>query len=310
MRLPPPARLSILIYHRVLAEPDPLFPAEVDRNMFEGQLRALRRFFNVLPLSEAARRLRLGRLPPRSACITFDDGYADNEQIALPILQRYRLPACFFIATAYLNGGRMWNDSVIDALRHTAQAQLDLHGFGLGAFPMTSLPQRRDAIASILAALKYLPFEQREKIAQQICVFAQHVPRSQPMMRTGQVVALHRAGMEIGAHTARHPILATLPERAALDEIACGKRALEDMIGAPVRLFAYPNGKPGQDYGARHVDIVKTLGFEAAVSTHWGAARYGDDPFQLPRFTPWDRNRLRFLLRLGQNLLRPSPLTP
>ena len=117
-----------------------------------------------------------------------------------------------------------------------------------------------------------------------------------------QVRQLHQAGMEIGGHTVNHPIIARLPAPAARQEIADGKAALEAMIGAPVRLFAYPNGKPGQDYQAEHVAMVKQLGFDAAVSTSWGAARAGSDLFQLPRFTPWDRDQLRFTLRMMKNL--------
>ena len=69
-------------------------------------------------------------------------------------------------------------------------------------------------------------------------------------------------------------------------------------------LFAYPNGRPGVDYAPDvHPGMVRELGFDAAVSTHWGAARAGADCYQLPRFTPWDRGRVRFGLRLARNLL-------
>jgi hypothetical protein len=71
-----------------------------------------------------------------------------------------------------------------------------------------------------------------------------------------------------------------------------------------VRLFAYPNGKPNQDYAADHARIARELGFTAAVSTAWGAASAASDPFQLPSFTPWDRSRMRFMLRMAQNLRR------
>jgi peptidoglycan/xylan/chitin deacetylase (PgdA/CDA1 family) len=113
---------------------------------------------------------------------------------------------------------------------------------------------------------------------------------------------LHRAGMEIGGHTVNHPIVARLQKAAARAEIADGKAALEQIVGDQIRLFAYPNGKPGQDYLAEHVAMVKDLGFEAAVSTAWGAAARGGDLFQLPRFTPWDRGELGFTLRMMRNL--------
>ncbi|MEG1327567.1 MAG: polysaccharide deacetylase family protein, partial [Janthinobacterium sp.] len=89
------AALSILIYHRVLARSDPLFPGEVDAVLFERQLRLLKRFYTPMPLADAVQRLQDGSLPPRAACITFDDGYADNAQVALPLLRRHGMHATF-----------------------------------------------------------------------------------------------------------------------------------------------------------------------------------------------------------------------
>jgi peptidoglycan/xylan/chitin deacetylase (PgdA/CDA1 family) len=90
---------------------------------------------------------------------------------------------------------------------------------------------------------------------------------------------------------------------AARAEIAQGKEMLEEIVHAPVRLFAYPNGKPGQDYLSGHVTMLKYLGFDAAVSTAHGAARRGSDLYQLPRFTPWGRGLVRFTLQMAQNML-------
>lgn len=302
------ADLSILIYHRVLARPDPLFPGEVDRTLFQRQLRLLRRFYTPLPLHLALQRLQDGSLPPRAACITFDDGYADNAEHALPLLQQHGLHATFFIATGYLDGGQMWNDRVIDAVRQVKAATLDLRDLGLDLLPLASLAQRRAAIEHVLGRLKYLPFEQRQHLAVEVQRRAGGARHGHPhaMLTTAQLQGLQAAGMGIGAHTVSHPILAALSERAARNDIANGKRALEQLIQAPVTLFAYPNGKAGRDYGPAHVAIVKSLGFAGAVTTDWGAARPGPglDLFQLPRFTPWDRGRLAFLWRLRQNRRR------
>lgn len=296
--------LSILIYHRVLARADPLLPAEPDGPMFERQLRLLKRFFTVLPLRVAIRRLQDGSLPARAACITFDDGYADNAEVALPLLQKHGLSACFFIATGYLDGGQMWNDRIIERVRYADGGELDLSVHGLGRMPVGDTAQRRQAIDALLCKLKYQAFERREAMARAIHAAGAYPDRHGPMMRSAQVVALSRAGMEIGAHTVSHPILAALPEPAAQRDIAGAKRHLEQLIQGPVTLFAYPNGKSGRDYGTRHVDMVRTLGFDAAVATDWGVARPGCDLFQLPRFTPWERGRLRFLLRMGRNMLQ------
>lgn len=108
-------RLSILIYQRALAAPDPILHGEIDAAAFEWQMLLLRDGFNVLPLGEACARLARGALPARAACITFDDGYAHNEQIALPILKRLGLPATFFVSTGYSDGGIMFNNVQLPA---------------------------------------------------------------------------------------------------------------------------------------------------------------------------------------------------
>ncbi|WP_041355854.1 polysaccharide deacetylase family protein [Nitrosococcus halophilus] len=295
------ARLSVLIYHRVLPSSDPLMPGEPDAAQFRWQMELLARYFNPLPLAEAARRLWEGTLPPRAVSVTFDDGYADNVEVALPILQQVGVPATFFIATGYLDGGWMWNDKVIEALRRMPDGELDLTEEGLEVCSLSNTADRLTAVEQILARLKYLSWEEREAQAQ---VLAQRcrVPLSNSLMMTSsQVRELHQAGMEIGAHTRNHPILASLARVSAEQEIAASKAWLEDLLGESVRLFAYPNGKPGKDYLQEHVDIVRGLGFEAAVSTAWGVASSRSDPWQLPRFTPWDRTPSRFMMRLLWN---------
>jgi peptidoglycan/xylan/chitin deacetylase (PgdA/CDA1 family) len=301
------ARLSILIYHRVLPEIDPFFPGEVTGEFFNAQLGALKSLFNVLPLGEAVARLKSDSLPPRAACITFDDGYADNVTVALPILKRHSLSATFFIATAYLNGGRMFNDTAIHAIRNSRDNRIDLSRLGLGEHDLSSPEAKRQAIDVILKQIKYLPLGRREEVAEELASLATSVPPpTDLMMDTQQLQALQQAGMEIGGHTARHPILAKLDATEARREIAEGREYLEALLAQKVKLFAYPNGKPGLDYLPEQVDIIRELGFDAAVSTHWGAARQSSDIFQLPRFTPYTNTISRFTPMLLQNLVRSN----
>ena len=122
------------------------------------------------------------------------------------------------------------------------------------------------------------------------------------MMTSTQVRELRQAGMEIGAHTVNQAPLASLSNAEARAEIGNGRSRLEEIIQAPVRLFAYPSGKPGGDYDKRHANMLRLAGFDAAVTCAAGAARPETDPFELPRFTPWDRSSSAFLLRMGSNL--------
>lgn len=299
----PAGRLSILIFHRVLAVQDPLFPHEATVDTFDAHMAHLKAVFTVLPLTEAIARLKTGSLPARAASITFDDGYADNVTNALPILQQHGLPATFFIATAYLDGGRMFNDTVIEAIRRTPHDRLDLHELGLGLHDMESNAAKSRAIGQILPKVKPLPSDEREATVARLCELADcgMLPEDL-MMTTDQLRSLHAAGMDIGAHTARHPILANMDDAAVRQEIAEGKAFLEAALGERIRLFAYPNGKPGKDYLPEQAAIVRELGFEAAVSTQPGVAVRVSDPFQLPRFTPWSRNANRFIPSLLSNL--------
>lgn len=296
------ARLSVLIHHRVRSEPDPLFPGEIDAARFDAQLSLVSRLFNVIPLRDAVPMLAAGTLPARAACITFDDGYADNCEVALPILARHGIKAAFFVSTGYLDGGLMWNDAIIESIRRTSTRHLDLTAIGLRAFAIETLDDRRAAISELIAGAKYLDPLERDKQCAVIRDVANVGAPRDLMMRTDQVRVLHDAGMDIGAHTVSHPILVRIGNEEARREIAEGKSALEAIIGAPVRHFAYPNGVPGVDYDRAHVDIVRELGFDAAFSTAWGAASRRSDMLQLPRFTPWDRTPLRIGARFVRNL--------
>jgi peptidoglycan/xylan/chitin deacetylase (PgdA/CDA1 family) len=126
------------------------------------------------------------------------------------------------------------------------------------------------------------------------------------MMTGDEVRALASAGMEIAAHTHTHPILSKLEAADAEREIQHGKDELEWLLDRPVSLFAYPNGKPVQDFLPEHADMARRAGFAAAVTTAPGWACKTTDPFLLPRFTPWDRTQWRFGLRLLHNLRRTT----
>ena len=296
------ARLSVLIFHRVLPEPDALFPSEMHARRFDEMCGWLASWFNVLPLDKAVVQLKAGTLPARAACITFDDGYADNHHVAMPILQSHGLTATFFIATGFLDGGRMWNDTVVESIRACSLPVLDLSVLSLGVHALHSIDNRRAAITALIGQIKYRSIEERIAITGQITSLAHVQPPHNLMMTSQEVKAMHQAGMQIGAHTNSHPILARLSDEQAREEIQVSKSFLEKLLDERVGLFAYPNGKPAEDYKPQSVEIVRSLGFDAAVSTQWGASGKGSDPFQIRRFTPWDQGKLRFGVRMLANL--------
>ncbi len=297
------ARLSILIYHRVKAQTDPIFPNETTSARFDQEMSELKSTFNVLPLGQAIERLKTGQLPARAACVTFDDGYADNLHIALPILQKHKLTATFFIATGYLNGGRMFNDTVIESIRRSRHKVVDLKIFELGTVSIESDAAKAQIIGQLLRKIKYLVPSQRLEAAQALAEITHcgALP-TDFMMTSEELKRLHASGMEIGGHTSTHPILAKLDEPTAKRDIADGKDFLEHLLGEKIHLFAYPNGKPGIDFLPEQARIVESVGFTGAVTTQPGSASNRSDVFQLPRFTPWRPQIRAFVPQLLGNL--------
>lgn len=299
------ARLSILIFHRVLSEPDPLLPGEPDAASFDRLCAWVAEWFQVLSLDAAVACLKRGDLPARAMVITFDDGYADNHEVAMPILQRHGLVATFYVATGFLDGGRMWNDTVIESVRACQLPALDVAHLGingLAKLPLGDDAQRRAAIRALLGSLKYRPVDERLQLVHQVVEAVAAPLPGGVMLRSDQVKALRQAGMTIGAHTVSHPILLKLTAEQARREIDQSRQHLEAILGEPVRHFAYPNGVPGRDLSNVTAKLVRDMGFDSAVTTAWGAARLGADSLQLPRFTPWDRSRWKFGARLARNL--------
>ena len=298
-------KLLIMIYHRVLDEPDFMRPDEVDKEAYTWQMELLAKHFNVLPLSEALDRMQNDTLPPRAVCITFDDGYADNYTNALPILKQLNLTATFFIASGFLDGGRMWNDTVIESVRNSKSALLDLTKIGLGKFDVGNEIQKYEAAIQIIQLIKYLPIDMRLQYTDYMAEQSQDLPTNM-MMTSEQVKFLVMNGMDIGGHTVNHPILAKMNKSDVQKEVKNNKLMLECLIGKTLKAFAYPNGKVGKDYLYEQVEIIKKEGYLLAVSTNWGCANYKCDQWQLPRFTPWDKNPKNFMLRMINKFLYPN----
>ena len=149
-------RLSVLIYHRVPADADELLPGEPHAAEFERTMRWVKSVFNVIPLADGVAGIKSGKLPARALSITFDDGYANNATVAAPILTRLGLHATFFIATGFLDGGRMFNDTVIEAVRgYRGEGWTSMGSASIGT--RRRVPDRIRAIDAILDRIKYRP---------------------------------------------------------------------------------------------------------------------------------------------------------
>jgi len=275
-------------------------PSEPTVDVFSWQMELISRFFNPLSLSDALESLHLGRLPPRAVCVTFDDGYADNATIALPVLKIWNIPATVFVSSGYINGGRMWNDTVIECMRRFSGRILDLSELGLGKYQIYTDQDRLTVAEGLLGKIKYLSLAKRQEVLDFIEICVPSLPHDL-MLSSQQILNLANDGIEIGGHTKNHPILATLSVDQARQEIESNRSDLTSITSRPVRYFAYPNGIPGKDYQREHRNLVEGIGFDAALSTVRGVSNELSDKFQLPRFTPWDKSPGKFMLRLLGN---------
>jgi len=300
MPMPWQKRLVVLTYHRVHESPDPFNQGDVDAATFEWQLRTLRRYFNVLRLDHAMERVRAGRaLPACCVALTFDDGYRDNATLALPLLRKYGIPATFFVATATIDGGIMWNDRIIEAMRRTHNTSLDLSRHGLGIVSVAGEKERLATLGQLIGKLKYAEAEERAILAQDVVDNAGVNLPTDLMMCSEQVLELSQAGMEIGAHTHTHPIMCKLTPEQLRTEIAKSREMLEAITGNTVVGFAYPNGRAGVDYAERERNLVANSGFRYAMSTDWGHISARSDPYALPRISPWGEFPLKWAARVG-----------
>ncbi|MBY0238442.1 MAG: polysaccharide deacetylase family protein [Burkholderiaceae bacterium] len=291
-------RLCIVNYHRILEKHDPLVGNEPDVAVFREHMKMLADCFNVLPLHQAMQALQQRRMPPRAVCITFDDGYRSTYELALPVLQEFNLPATVFVTSGYVdNHESMWNDRIVEAVRSVSGDTLDMRDAGAGRYRLGSVAERCGAVHELTQQAKYLPPPERMALIERL--ESATGASTQPLMLSSDMVrALHHAGIEIGAHTVSHPILTSLSDQEALREMVESKTALEAITGAPVRYFAYPNGKAGLDFDQRHVMMARQAGFDAAFTTAPGPVTVSQDLYMVPRSRPWDATTFFYMLRL------------
>ena len=297
-------KLQILTYHRVLDQDDEYID-DVSVHVFEEHVRILSSDFNVLRLDRASKLLSEGRLPQRSVCITFDDGYADNYDVAFPILKKYGVTATFFVATGFLDGGTMWNDVIkysckladdtviLDAVRRRGQSTDN---------DISSI--RLTLIHETIRSVKYLDINKRNEKVKEFAAELATKPVNNLMMTSAQVADLADCGMEIGAHTVNHPILKKMSIDEARTEIQVSRDSLEQIIGNRVTSFAFPNGRWEADFDDSHVKLLDELKFVIGVSTEFACARKDDNRLMLPRVALWGETQSRITFRLLHNYLR------
>lgn len=276
-------RLLVLGWHNI--DSSPYAPAEpgAGRRGFERQLAVLDRVATVVPLGEAVDTLAAGgSLPPRSVALTFDDGYADWLDAAVPALDRRGMHGTFFLVSALLSGHRVaWWEDLAAAFENAEVAHLEW----AGRTHDLSTPQARHATQEALKAeLKLVDRATRVAAVEAIAArIAPSAPPAPPLFLDWEGArALAATGHGVGSHTVTHPILAREDVDTQLAELVESRRALEDGLGQTVDLLAYPNGGKG-DYDERTLEFAERAGYRAAITTRPGLAGPAGSPFAMRR---------------------------
>jgi peptidoglycan/xylan/chitin deacetylase (PgdA/CDA1 family) len=290
--------LLVLTFHRVLAQVDPMHLSWPSAQQFRNRIQWLKKVSNVLPLTDALETVFHLRTPGVFSAVTFDDGYLDNHEIALPILEDEGVAATFFVSTAFLSGGQMFNDTIRQTIRSVNSDQIAFPELNLDYLPLNTIKQRSHAAWRVNQVLKYLPPDERDERALRIAAKYGAQLTDNLMMGESQLIDLTVRGMSVGSHSHRHLIPTTVSEKEFQDDVAQSKSSLESILNSKIDLFAYPNGKPSLDFDQRHIPLLKELGFASAFSTENAAISHRNDLFQLPRFVPWSSNSFKSYIHL------------
>jgi peptidoglycan/xylan/chitin deacetylase (PgdA/CDA1 family) len=265
------------------AAPDICLPAPV----FRLQMAFVKRAYSVVALDDLVGALERGRtLPPRSLTITFDDGYADNHRLGLPVLRALGLPATVYVATGSVSGGSpFWVAAVRALVLSAAGPALEVPGHE--AVPLGSASERGAAVKAFGRALVPLTAPERAELlaATAACAGVDlHTVLAGTMVTWEQVRELHAAGWTIGAHTVTHSNVALAAPDDAERDILGSRDALAAAIGAPIQHFCYPNTGGWHRYFSAEVGaLLRRHGFRSAATSRPGALRPDTDRFQLPR---------------------------
>jgi peptidoglycan/xylan/chitin deacetylase (PgdA/CDA1 family) len=280
----------ILMYHSVLPDPsteiNSLGEMIHSADVFLGQMELLARDYHPISLDEAVHGLRDGNaLTKRSVVVTFDDGYTDNYEIAMPMLNQAGIPATFYTTVDCIDSRKLpWPARLRFAIRSTKAR--DWTPPDEKRLPLETPAQRDEAFREACGSLSKLSGQAQESFVSRL---EQDLKASLPnhsaalMMNYDQLRALARHKHIVASHTMTHPNIAFIGEEECRRELTESKRRLESELGAPIKHFAYPCPALSPHWTTRTLEQCRAAGYETAVTTDHGLAHKGDDLLCLKR---------------------------
>jgi peptidoglycan/xylan/chitin deacetylase (PgdA/CDA1 family) len=286
-------RLLIIGYHGVALDDEHRGSPTlyVTRRVLEGRFKILRDGgYAVLPLGEAVSRLAAGTLPPRSVCLTFDDGFADFALEAFPLLEQFGFPATVYLTTYYTRYNRPIFGLICSyMLWKTSRAELRstdlLPGVASERWNLRSPADRQRAHQAIVrhADAAGLSAREKDELAQRVAVALeidyQGLVRRRilSLLTPAEVTSLSAAGVDFQLHTHRHRT--PVDEHAFAREIRDNRRELAELTGKNTAHFCYPSGV----YEPEFLPWLKEAGVVSATTCDTGIASQSTNPLLLPR---------------------------
>lgn len=270
--------LWIMMYHRILPADDVRYTLEepgmiVEPDTFHMHLRELKKHFDIVRFSEWLDHIKNGHpLPKRCCVITFDDGWYDNLEFGLPLLQQENVPATLFAVVDKIGTEfQFWPNIVSLLLSSDNRNTLTVEPIFSKAFSVLGEPPQkidREYTASLIHHLKqyddHLLYSMLERLEWKRRVSID-IPRA--LMKWDELQRMEKSGLvDIGCHTATHQRLdAQLTSDTLVNEIVSSRETLSKHIEKPVDIFCFPNG----DYNPAALELVKQH-YDAAVTTKRG----------------------------------------
>lgn len=242
----------VLAYHRVLPDPGKEYPFDeelisTDPVSFERQLKFVKRNFHVTNFQRMHEEMRNeGRIARGSLVITFDDGYADNYEIAYPLLRKYGLTATVFVTTGHVGTtDSFWFEKISCYLKSLTSYDLEIESLNFKEH--VDGKNRITVRDTLLRTLKKVPNRVRlNALAELENLFREKAPEAAlHYVRTltwDQIAELDLGGIEIGSHTVSHPVLSSMEEGEIRSELTTSKKSLEEKLGHEVISISYPVG--------------------------------------------------------------------
>ncbi|MDH3226788.1 MAG: polysaccharide deacetylase family protein [Thermoleophilia bacterium] len=305
-------RLLILCWHNVT--PTWFFPGPRGAHLrgLAAQVKVLRRFCTPVDLESALDDLSVGRrLPPRAVALTFDDGYRDNLDEALPLLEELGAPATYFLVSGLLDGETApWWELLGWAFARSAPRTVTWRGRSVRG---GASPQRYPDFWRQAEELKTFDRGERETALEElvdVLAPAGPAPNWHRMFLDWDGAREMASRATVGSHTRWHGILSRESRTEQAAELAHAAERIRGELGVAARTLAYPNGGR-DDYDDGSIQGAQSAGHDYAVTTESGLNSHPIAPFQVQRLVldPLDgATVLRRVLRspgLGGWLRRP-----